>query len=587
MNCIGPIARSRSRPRRARPRSVSGIRIRPPCPSSGSPMIVGHRLPSGPSRAPLACRAPTRPARSRPAWSSSARSCGWSGRAPARRSRTPAWRPPGCRPSAPTCCAQPARASDGRPPITDPVGSPLPGNPPDGQREGRQRPGGQRAGRQAGRHPRRRDPGRRGRGVDSDRAGCADRGRYQQRPAAAVAATSASRKTPGRVSRPLGRRAQARVAWAAAAAARRGGRRTACANCTRRRRAGSDAGTTGISSTVVFAGSAAPVSRRRGRVGARRAGPLRVLGFASSAFAPSASRPRPSRRRPSRPRPSRLSAWRRLRGVGLRAVGLVVSAFGFVFVASAFARPRPSAGLGCLGLGGGRWAGGRGGFGRNLRAGGARVRFGPGGVGRGGLDRWRGRRGGWCCGGRWRGRRARGRPLSQGRRGRGTLRTGSGAAPEPSSGPSSGAAGRSGCSTRVVLAVHHLSSITHAPRTVRSVVPWCHAPVRVPLPRLRRHLRGQPSDGGAGEPASCPQGHADTVKLSPRSRSPAAVAVPAGAAGARRWRLLRRRLRLLIGPNSPPPGGPALPGARSEWHLEAALRPAVLTMRDRFGSQAA
>ena len=160
---------------------------------------------------------------------------------------------------APTCCAQPARASDGRPPITDPVGSPLPGNPPVGSgRVGSGPVGSGPVGRPDGT------------AVGATPVGAAEASTATGRgariaagtssaPAAAVAATSASRKTPGRVSRPLGRRDQARVARAAEAAARRGGSRTACANCTRRRRAGSDAGTTGISSTVVFAGSAAPV----------------------------------------------------------------------------------------------------------------------------------------------------------------------------------------------------------------------------------------------------------------------------------------------------------------------------------------
>ena len=89
--------------RPAAPPSVSRISFRPPLPSSGRPDDRRYGPPvRAERRAVRAARARTRPSRSRPAWSSSGGSRGWSERAPARRSRTPAARPAGCRAVAPS-----------------------------------------------------------------------------------------------------------------------------------------------------------------------------------------------------------------------------------------------------------------------------------------------------------------------------------------------------------------------------------------------------------------------------------------------------------------------------------------------------
>src|SRR5689334_14570593 len=54
MNCMGPTARSQLRSVSSVPPSVSGMDLRPPCPSSGGPMIAGSALPSACSVAPWA-----------------------------------------------------------------------------------------------------------------------------------------------------------------------------------------------------------------------------------------------------------------------------------------------------------------------------------------------------------------------------------------------------------------------------------------------------------------------------------------------------------------------------------------------------
>ena len=73
----------------------------------------------------------------------------------------------------------------------------------------------------------------------------------------------------------------------------------------------------------------------------------------------------------------------------------------------------------------------------------------------------------------------------------------------------------------------------------------CHAALRVPLPRLRRHFRGQPPHAGsvgARDLSAGPRRHREAAFHGRRHRSPGRRG--SGPHGRRR-RLLRRRLRLL------------------------------------------
>lgn len=261
-------------------------------------------------------------------------------------------------------------------------------------------------------------------------------------PPAAVAPTRASRNTPGRVARPLGRRDQSRVARAApTASCRGGGTRTACANGIRRRRA------------TLVAGSAVPATLDVPSASAR------------SAFAAAT--------------PSACSA------VTPSACSTAAPVGPSVF-------PAFSAGS----------------------------------------------------------RRGRGTGVDFGRL----------------PWPSGGAAGRRG---RTVDLSSPSTTRRVSPMPARAsgpVVPCWHAPVRVPLPRLRRHLRGQPADG-RGRPARVlPAGtrrHGPAPLHRRGHRSGWQRPGRWGVRSRRRW-LLRRWLRLLTAGRPRPGGRPrTLPVTRS------------------------
>jgi hypothetical protein len=124
----------------------------------------------------------------------------------------------------------------------------------------------------------------------------------------------------------------------------------------------------------------------------------------------------------------------------------------------------------------------------------------------------------------------------------------SGAAPELPSGPSRcGAGGRSsGCSAGPVVPSATRTRLPNARGAARCRTHGLrceNAALRVPVPRLRRHVRGQPPDAGCRRPEHLSPGtrrHRQAAVHSRRYRPRWAI----GAVRRRRWRLLRRRLRL-------------------------------------------
>lgn len=92
------------------------------------------------------------------------------------------------------------------------------------------------------------------------------------------------------------------------------------------------------------------------------------------------------------------------------------------------------------------------------------------------------------------------------------------------------------------------SGAPEPPRTVRGVLFWGHAQIRLPLPRVRRHLRTVPAHGRVRHPRRVP-GRARRHRASSVHRRRGRTRRRPGPV--RRGRLLRRRLlRLTSGPPS-------------------------------------
>ena len=418
-------------------------------------------------------RARTRPCRSRRAWSSSARSCGWSGRAPARRSRTPAWPPPGRRPWRRP--AGPSRRA--RPPGVRRSPARWAARRSGAARWAVPRSGAARwagAPRRAGRTAR---AARRPSSGATEASTATGRGARtvagtSSAPAAAVAATRASRKSPGRVS-------------AAAGPPRPGPGRP-------------DRGHRRL------AGRRQPYRVRErhppaatGEVGGRRHGRTVHLGLRGPRGFRGRGRRGAVGRRAVDVVAAPSSVGRRGSGVagGRGAVGSRGVSGGRALSAGGLPRPGQRHGL----LGGGRGRGGAVGGGRRGAGGlgGLRAQPGPTGAGQGPRRRV-GRRAGLGE-----------RPVH--RRGRSQR-------PHPGS----------------VLAVHHPSSITHAraerqARTYPGAMPRyefrcraCGDTFEVNRPMARGRRAGRPAPRGTPTRSSC----------CPPSRSPAAVARAAPAVAA-------------------------------------------------------
>jgi hypothetical protein len=132
----------------------------------------------------------------------------------------------------------------------------------------------------------------------------------------------------------------------------------------------------------------------------------------------------------------------------------------------------------------------------------------------------------------------------------GGLSSAGGAAPELASGPSRcGADGRSsGCSAGPALASATRTRLPNAGAAAccRTHGLRCdYAALRVPLPRLRRHLRGQPPDAGCRRPDHLSTGARRHRQAAVHSRRHGSWCGVRAAHRRCRWRLLRGCLRLL------------------------------------------
>ena len=127
--------------------------------------------------------------------------------------------------------------------------------------------------------------------------------------------------------------------------------------------------------------------------------------------------------------------------------------------------------------------------------------------------------------------------------------------------------------TRLVLAVHHPSSITHPPRGRQVPVPWLPCPgtssAAAPAATLSRStVRWRRPATGHLPPG--PRRHGQAA-LRRRGHRPGRGWLRRWCPGSRRGWLLRRRLRLLTRPSRGPTGGRALPGAGTSGTLRRHL----------------